>query len=105
MIARIVVPVLIVALAFGGGFMFGRSNNAAKVKWLEDEIEKQRDIAVIMSAAQLKRRNEIIELQNQVSEYEIEIENGTTRACASDPVYDQRLRNILKTIDQRAIIR
>lgn len=103
--AKVLVPVLVVALAFGIGFLFGRSNNAARVAWLEDELERQREITTFMSTAQLKRQNEVIELQKQVTAYELEIANGTTGACPSDPVYDQRLRNILETINQRAIIR
>jgi DNA repair exonuclease SbcCD ATPase subunit len=81
----------------GGGFLFGRSNNAAKVAWLEDELQRYSEEAQRASEEQLQRQKEAARLAEQVAQYEADVRSGATTSCPADPAYTDRLRRVLET--------
>ena len=95
--ARLITAALVLVFAFGGGWWVGRNDNASRVAWLSDEIERLNNAAIKQSSEQLRRQRETETLAAIVSGYELELANGSTNRCSADPVYDRRLRQILET--------
>ncbi len=94
---RIAISVAVVLLAAAGGFWVGRSDNAARVAWLQDELDRYAIDAEISSREQLARSRQVADLSRTVAEYEAELANDPSGACPSDPAYNRRLRQILET--------
>jgi len=94
---RIVIALCVVVMAAGGGFWAGRSNNAAKVAWLQNEVERYAENFQKQSIMQSARTREISKLSDEIAAYQLELANGDAVVCVADPVYDGRLRSILET--------
>jgi len=74
---------------------YGMSNARSKLAGLQHEIKVARDREREQSADAQARLLQLQSLQTTVDSFEKELANGSTATCASDPVYDRRLRSIL----------
>lgn len=94
---KLLIPVVALAMAVTVGFLLGRNNARSEVAWLKDEVNRYANEAIIQSAEQLERQKRLAELSETIGAYEFELANGTAVACAADPAYTSRLRQILQT--------
>jgi hypothetical protein len=83
--------------AFALGALYGTrsASNDDQTAFLKQELERYEEALRRSSEQQHKRAAQMAALSQQVSAYELELANGVSNACPSDPAYERRLRGIL----------
>jgi len=84
------------------GVIIGKDVQGVKIKQLEHRVFQLTAQNEAYRAIQEKQIQDLTErneanrvLENVIQSYEVELENGQATGCVADPVYNQRLQDIL----------